>query len=225
MRRAGPVHNLIRGTGFKTNLMDFLLRGFIIGLSIAAPVGPIGVLCIRRTLAEGRLAGFVSGMGAATADMLYGSVAAFGLTAISNALVDQQVALRLIGGAFLIWLGTRTFFTTPAGNPVQIRQGGLFITYIATFFLTLTNPATILSFAAIFSGFGLVQENPGYAGATQMVTGVFLGSSAWWLGLSLGVGILREKFNSVGMKWINRFSGMILLLFGLAALASIWLVY
>lgn len=193
------------------------LRAFIIGISIAAPVGPIGVLCIRRTLANGRLAGFVSGMGAASADMVYGAIAAFGLNAITNALVDNAFWLHILGGVFLLYLGVKTFLEKPSDNPAQAAQGGLVSMYTSTFLLTITNPMTILSFAAIFAGtmLGKTTGSP-----LMMVAGVFAGSATWWLTLSLLVGILRDQLNQTHMAWINRISGTIIILFGIYALLS-----
>ena len=200
--------------------LGFLLRGGLIGLSIAAPVGPIGVLCIRRTLAEGRLAGLVSGLGAATADAFYGSIAGFGLTAISGLLVSQQGWLRLVGGLFLCYLGVRTLLARPAQQAAAVRGGGLWQTYASTLFLTLTNPMTILSFAAIFAGLGLGATRGDYASAAMLVLGVFLGSAAWWLLLSSGVGAFRAQFPAAGLLWVNRLSGFIILGFGIVALAG-----
>ena len=202
--------------------LSFLLRGLLIGFSIAAPVGPIGVLCIRRTLAHGRTAGFVSGLGAATADALYGGVAGFGLTAVSGVLVDQQVWLRLVGVAFLIYLGIRTFVARPADRPAAATGSGLIGAYGSTLILTLTNPMTILSFAAIFAGLGLGQASVSYASAGVLVAGVFLGSAAWWLILSGGAGVFREKMSAGGLRWVNRISGTIILTFGLLAVGSLW---
>jgi threonine/homoserine/homoserine lactone efflux protein len=200
------------------NEFNIILRGFIIGISIAAPVGPIGILCIRRTLAEGRLYGFLSGLGAATADMLYGAVAAFSLTAITDLLVGQATWLRLIGGTFLLYLGVRTFLSKPAEQSAQASRTGLLGSYLSTFFLTITNPMTILSFVAIFAGLRLGDTNGDYVDAVFMVLGVLLGSATWWLGLSLGVGLIRERFTPVWMAWINRASGIIIASFGAIAL-------
>src|SRR5581483_11514863 len=174
--------------------MNFFLRGLLIGFSIAAPVGPIGVLCIRRTLANGRAAGFVSGLGAATADSLYGCVAGFGLTAISDFLVGQQKPLRLFGGLFLVFLGLKTFFSRPAVESARSSRSGLAGDYTSTLLLTLTNPATILSFLAVFAGLGLGTRPGDYRSATSLVLGVFVGSACWWMLLSGGVGLFREKF-------------------------------
>ena len=192
-------------------------QAFIIGISIAAPVGPIGVLCIRRTLANGRLAGFVSGVGAASADMVYGAIATFGLTAITSLLVDNDFWLRIVGGIFLLYLGIKTLLEKPSDQPAQAIHGGLLNMYTSTFFLTITNPMTILSFAAIFAGtmLGKTTGSP-----LMMVAGVFAGSAAWWLTLSFIVGILRDRLTKAHMAWINRISGAIIIAFGVYALLS-----
>jgi threonine/homoserine/homoserine lactone efflux protein len=200
---------------------NFLLRGLIIGFSIAAPVGPIGVLCIRRTLTEGRIHGLVSGLGAATADAIYGCIAGFGLTFISNFLISQQIWLRLIGGGFLCFLGVRTFLSKPSEQAVSATGNGLFNTYVSTFFLTVTNPMTILSFAAIFAGFGVGSAGGSYVSAAILVLGVFIGSALWWLVLSGSVSMFRTKFTPTRLQWINRISGIILTGFGVIALFSL----
>ncbi len=201
--------------------MDFLLKGLILGFSIAAPVGPIGVLCIRRTLAEGRAAGLVSGLGAATADAIYGSIAAFGLTLVSSLLISQQLWLRLIGGAFLCYLGVKTFLARPAQQAASVQGQGLVGAYVSTFFLTLTNPMTILSFIVIFAGLGVASGSSDFISAGTLVLGVFIGSTAWWFLLSGGVGLLKSNFDLRALRWVNRISGLIIIGFGLLALASL----
>lgn len=201
--------------------LSFLFKGLLLGFSIAAPVGPIGVLCIRRTIADGRAAGLLSGLGAATADALYGCVAGFGMVLISNFLVSQQTWIRLIGGAFLCYLGIKTLLTKPAAEPAAVKRKGLLGAYASTFFLTLTNPMTILSFAAVFAGLGLADSNGSYSSAGILVLGVFCGSAAWWLILSSVVGLFREKFNLTALKWVNRISGIVILAFGIYALFSL----
>jgi threonine/homoserine/homoserine lactone efflux protein len=202
--------------------ISFLLRGLVIGLTIAAPVGPIGVLCIRRTLAEGRTVGFVSGLGAATADSFYGAIAGFGLTVVSGFLVDQQTWLRLIGGAFLCALGVRVFRARPAEDAASARKdSGLPGAYLSTLALTLTNPATILAFAAIFAGLGIGGAGGDRRAALALVAGVFAGSATWWLILSGGVSLLRMRLTPARLRWINRLSGVVLAGFGTAALISV----
>jgi threonine/homoserine/homoserine lactone efflux protein len=212
---------------------DFLVKGLIIGFSIAAPVGPIGVLCIQRTLAYGRLTGFASGLGAATADAIYGFVAAFGLTFVSGFLVAQQLWLRIIGGAFLLWMAYRSFTARPAdpataaGAAAVSSKLDVARAYGSTIALTLANPTTILSFVAVFAGLG-VGENAGaaqtrYDLAATLVLGVFTGSALWWLILSGIAGVFRGRVAARHMAWINRASGVILVVFGCLALTGAFL--
>ena len=199
----------------------FLLKGLALGLSIAAPIGPIGILCVRRTLTEGRTLGLVSGLGAATADAMYGMVAGFGLTFISSLLVGQRAWLNLIGGVFLCYLGVRTFLAQAAERAAATQQGGLLGAYASTLFLTLTNPMTIMSFAAVFAGLGIATAPSGYLSSGLLVAGVFLGSTLWWLVLTSGASLLVAKFSAHRWRWINRISSAILVGFGVAALLSL----
>ncbi|MFC5700364.1 LysE/ArgO family amino acid transporter [Cohnella faecalis] len=194
--------------------MHSLIEGFILGLSIAAPVGPIGILCIRKTLNQGRRMGFVSGMGAATADAIYGSVAAFGLSFITSALVDHSVWLQWLGGAFLCYLAITTFRSKPtatAGTD-SASSFGFVRTFATTFLLTLSNPMTVFSFIAVFSGMNAGGEG---GSAVSLVAGVFLGSAAWWFVLCMAVGFFRRMMSPRLMQAINYSSGVILLGFGI----------
>ena len=199
----------------------FLLKGFVIGVSIAAPIGPISMLCIRRTLAEGRLFGIVSGLGGASADAVFGCIAGFGLTFISNIMIDQQVWLRLIGGVFLCYLGIKILYAKPAKRAALSRGNGLVGAYASTFFLTLTNPMTILSFAAVFAGLGLAGTEGNYVSEGTLVSGVFIGSASWLLILCSSVDVFRERLDPRRLKWVNRISGAIITGFGLATLLSL----
>ena len=204
--------------------IGFFLRGLIIGFSIAAPVGPIGILAIRRTLAIGWSAGLLTGLGAATADAIYGCIAGFGLTAISGFLISSSFWLRLLGGLFLCYLGIKTILT-PANpiaaqsNPADRNLAHLSM-YASTVFLTLTNPMTILSFAAVFVGLGLATAGSDYLTAAILVLGVFSGSAIWWLLLCSGANLLRSRLPMHRLGWLNRISGSILLTFGIIALGS-----
>ena len=199
----------------------FLIKGMVIGFSIAAPVGPIGILCIRRSLAKGRLSGFVTGLGAASADTIYGIIAAFGLTLVTSVLVEYRLWLQAVGLVFLLYLGIRTFLEKPReGPPEEARPGGLLRDYISTFFLTITNPMTILSFTAVFAGLGLAGTSGNYIAASLIVFGVFLGSALWWLILSTGAGILRKKAGTNILGWVNKISGTIILGFGVFILST-----
>ncbi len=199
--------------------ITFFVRGLLIGFSIAATVGPMSTLCIQRTIHKGFLSGLISGLGIATADASYGSIAAFGLTVVTTFLIKLQLWIHLIGGLFLIYLGIRTLLTPPAERAASAKATNLPGMYLSTLLLTLTNPLTILSFAAIFAGIGV--------GATSMnasilvVIGVFLGSTLWWIILTSGLSLLRGKFTPAWLRWINRISGIIILLFGLFALLSL----
>ena len=201
--------------------LSFLIQGIIIGFSIAAPVGPIGVLCMRRTLAEGALCGFVSGLGAATADAVYGSIAGLGLTLVSSVLIAHNGWIRLLGGLFLCWLGARTFLSKPSDRQAIVTERSLIGAFASTFALTLTNPMTILSFGAIFAGLGIGNARGNYVLAGLLVLGVFLGSALWWLTLSGTVGLVRSRFDQRSLRWVNRIAGAIIVAFGLVAMLSL----
>jgi threonine/homoserine/homoserine lactone efflux protein len=203
--------------------MEEVLKGYVLGFAIAAPVGPIGLLCIRRTLLEGVPAGLASGLGAATADAMYGAVAALGLTAVSSLLVDQAVWLRLVGGLFLLYLGLTIFGSRPTLRSAEggSRSAGLAWAYGSTLLLTITNPATILSFAVAFAGLGLIGTSSRGVPAMLLVLGVFLGSACWWLLLSGAVGFFRARVGGGALVWINRGSGVLLAGFGVVALLSV----
>lgn len=200
------------------NDMDtsLLLEGAIIGLLIAAPVGPIGVLCIKRSLANGPIVGFATGLGAATADACYGAIAAFGLTFVSEFITGYQTVIQVLGILFLTYLGVTTFVEAPSLEEKRnASRTGLLVVYATTAFLTLTNPATIVSFAAIFAGIGITTSTS-YTGAALLVVGVFTGSALWWLILSNGVGLLRTRVNHNVLVWVNRISGIVILGFAIA---------
>ena len=197
----------------------FLVRGLVIGFTIAAAVGPISLLTIRRTIAHGRVYGLASGLGVASADASYGAVAAFGLTAVTSLLVGLRTALALIGGAFLVWLAIRTIRARPATSAAADPDDrpGLVPAFVSIYGLTMTNPMTILSFGGIFAGLGLAGRGP--LEAALLTLGVFLGSSLWWVGLTAVVGRLRSRLTPAVLVWINRVSGAVLLAFGGVAIA------
>ena len=200
---------------------DLFARGLVIGFAIAAQVGPIGMLVIRRTLAEGRLLGLLTGLGAAVADSLYGCVGAFGLTFISSFLMGYAFWTKLIGGAFLVYLGITTFRSKPKEESTGNTKARYASAFFTTLLLTLTNPATILSFMAVFAGLGLGTSGGDYGAAAIVVAGVFVGSALWWLLLSGGVSLVRHKLKPGTMKWINYGSGAFLSAFGVYALLSL----
>jgi threonine/homoserine/homoserine lactone efflux protein len=206
--------------------LSLFLKGVALGFAIAAPVGPIGVLCIRKTVHFGRLSGFCSGIGAAAADAIYAIIAAFGLTFISDFLILNHFWLRLFGGAFLIYLGLRTCFSKGAiSAPSPVTHKTLIADFLSTFFLTLTNPLTILSFFAVFAGLGLTQFPSGHVGPISLVGGVLIGSSLWWLMLSGSVSLFRHKISQRVMEWINIAAGISIIAFGLLAWSSLCLPF
>jgi threonine/homoserine/homoserine lactone efflux protein len=193
---------------------SFFYKGIILGFCIAAPVGPIGILCIRKTLQFGRLSGFCSGLGAACADTFYGLISAFGLTLVSDFLLAGRFWFHLLGGAFLIVLGGRTFLSKPSEENKPVSHKTLVGDFVSTFFLTLANPLTILAFVAAIAGLGLGDDR---GSAPLLVMGVFLGATLWWLVLSEGVTLFRKKMSQKVMIWVNRVAGLILVALGLAA--------
>jgi threonine/homoserine/homoserine lactone efflux protein len=198
---------------------DFF-KGIFVGFAMAIPIGPIGIMCIRKTLTEGRLRGLIIGLGAATADLIYGCVAAFGLTMISNTLVSQKIWIRLVGGALLLFLGIRTFRAQPTDPKFKIHSSGMFGSYLYTVFLTLTNPLTIFAFIAVFAALGL-GNGLSYFSASALVAGVFIGSCSWFLLLSSGVTLFRKKLDIVGLKWVNRIAGVLIIISGIIAIVSL----
>jgi threonine/homoserine/homoserine lactone efflux protein len=200
---------------------QLFLKGLAFGFVLAAAVGPMWVLCLRRTLAFGPLAGLASGMGIAVADGLYGAVAAFGLTAVAGVLLGHSQWLGLLGAVFLVYLGIRALVSAPAvpdskpGKPASIASA-----FVSTLGLTLANPPTILAFAAIFAGLGLGQHAD-YAAAWLVTLGVFLGSASWWLILAAGAGALRRRLTPRFMRAINVVSGIVILGFALWQLARL----
>lgn len=199
--------------------MALVARGFVLGFAIAASVGPISTLCLRRTLAEGRAVGLASGLGVATADATYGAIAAFGLTAVTDLLVDWRRALGLVGGTFLLWLAWSTLRTVPpaAGSDAGRRRRGLPGAFLSTLGLTLTNPMTILSFAALFVGLGVTAGDP--AGATALTAGVFAGSASWWVVMVGVAGALRSRITPAWLRRVNIASGLVIGAFAAVAIA------
>lgn len=193
--------------------LSLFLQSLLIGLSIAAPVGPIGLLVIQRTLQRGAAVGLATGLGAAVADAAYGAVGAFGVGALMRVLAGARVPLALGGGAFLLWLAWRTWQAAPAAQAAAPRDGrGLLAAFAGTCLLTLSNPATVFSFVAVF---GALAAQGAPSSPWLMVLGVLLGSALWWLLLSAGVGSLRSRFDARAQRWVNRGSALLLAGFAL----------
>ena len=203
-------------------LFLYLLKGVAVGFVIAVPVGPVGVLCVRRTIFEGRLFGFLSGLGAASADTIFGVVAGFGLTVVSDLLLGYQGWLRMAGGLFLVYIGANALRKRIVRSAAPVTNAeNLFGAYFSTFVLTITNPVTILAFLGIFAGVGFSGEEATLGRAAILVAGVLLGSLIWWLGISLGAGLFRKSFGERHLVLLNRISGSILALSGLGLLGSL----
>lgn len=192
---------------------SFFIKGLIIGFLIAAPVGPIGILCIRRTLTHGRLHGFASGLGAAAADTIYGFIAAFSLTFISDYLVAHQTLFRIIGAVFICTLGIRTFLSHTNTRSKSPAASDLAADFSTTFVLTLMNPITILAFTAVFAGVGIEHSTHSLEGF--LVAGVFAGAASWWFLVTTVAGLFHRKISSENILWLTRISGVIIIAFGL----------
>lgn len=196
-----------------------LARGLAIGFVVALAVGPISLLTIRRTLGHGWAYGLASGLGVALADATYGGVAAFGLTAITAVLVGARSVLAVAGGLFLLWLGMRTLRSAPAVREAVVAdRPGLLAAAASIYGLTMTNPMTILSFAAIFAGLGLAGGTA--ADAALLTIGVFLGSMLWWLVLTAVVAAVRTRLTAGTLQLLTRVSGALIVLFGARAIAA-----
>lgn len=198
-------------------MLSLFFKGTLIGLSIAAPVGPIGILCINRTLRAGLIVGLLSGLGAAVADAIYGCIAGFGLVAVSHFLVSHQKFIQLLGGIFLLYLGVKTFISSPLQHSAPDSATTLWQDFLSTLVLTLTNPATIMSFIAIYAGLGIVEEGASVIEALTIVLGVFVGSLAWWLALCGTLNRIRHNLSTAMLVYISRMSAAILISFGLFA--------
>lgn len=200
--------------------IELLFKGLIIGFSIAMPVGPIGLLCIRNVLTFGMLCGLITGLGAACADAIYGALAGFGVATVSSFLETHGDYIQICGALFLCYLGISTFFGKASNT--DNKEVGLTNSraFLATFLLTLTNPMTIISFAGVYAGLGIGHENLSVNYSLITTLGVFLGSIVWWFILSLTASIFRDKFTTTSSIWLNKISGSILFGFGSLALIS-----
>jgi threonine/homoserine/homoserine lactone efflux protein len=202
------------------DLIDSLplpIRGFVVGLTIAAAVGPITLLVIRRTIAHGGLYGFASGLGVAAADATYAGVAAFGLTAITSVLVSGHVLLGLVGGAVIAFMGLRTMRARPSGPAADTERPGMTGAFASIYALTMTNPLTIVLYAGVFAGIGLVAGSS-FLDAGIVTLAAWLGSTAWWVILCAIVGWARGRVSTTALLWVNRISGAALVVFGVVAI-------
>lgn len=194
------------------------IKGIGIGFAVAAPVGPIGMLCIRTTLERGRVAGFCAGLGAAVADTIFAAIAALSITAVSGYVLDHKYALEMAAGIFMIALSLKLLWRKPTlrqlDRPVP---EGLFADFLATLILTLANPITIFSFIGIFAGFAGITDIH-FSSMPVLLLAIFIGASCWWLALSEGIGMIRHKISEPGLIWMNRAAGLLLAGFGIITL-------
>lgn len=200
------------------------LRGMVIGFALAAPVGPVGVLCIKRALVNGRLAAFCAGLGAALADTIFGAVAGLGLTVVSSFLLSHQLAIRLVGGSFLIFVGIRGYGQKPSAADEDMSSSGMVRDFLSSFMLAISNPATILAAIPVVAAVG-AQGLRDADSATWLVTGVFSGSTSWWLLLSGAAGAVRSRFSPKILHLLNRISAILLTVTGIFILASLGFRY
>jgi threonine/homoserine/homoserine lactone efflux protein len=207
-----------------------IFGGAIIGVLVAAPIGPVNLICIQRTLAYGSLNGFVSGLGGAVGDCVFAAISAFGLTAVARLIEGYSMPLKLVGGLILIGYGIYNFRARVAdprdGCPVQIKKAGdstLGAAIAGTFVLTITNPATLIGFTALFAAFGSIYgEDASFGAAAAVVLGVFVGSAFWWFSITTITGTFHRQIDAQAMRQINRVSGVIVAIFGLVVLSDLF---
>jgi len=199
----------------------FIIQGVLIGFVVAVPVGPLGLLCINRALALGAICGLFSGLGVASADALAALIAALGISFVPSFLTEYQTLLRLAGGVFLCYLGWQIYAATPKEQLVPTQMNGLLHAYVTTFFLTFSNPVTILSFIAIYAGWHVPSLHGRYWAAALLALGVFIGSALWWVSLFIAMTAYRGKFSMRTLGWVHRVSGVLILGFGIAVLLSL----
>jgi len=204
--------------------IGFLIKGILVGFLASIPLGPVGVLCIQRTINKGRLSGMFSGMGSATVDAFFALVAALGLTYIINFIEEQQFYIQLIGGVVLIVVGARIFYANPIKQirRHRRRKNKLIEDYFSVLFLTLSNPVAIFLFVAAFAGIGIVSSNDSTLDSSFIVIGVFFGAMFWWLTLTFLVDLFRKRFRLKQLWWINKIAGVIVVVFGVAAMLSVF---
>ncbi len=204
--------------------LEVFLKGIVIGLVASIPLGPVGLMCVQRTLSKSHRSGFVSGLGAATADSLFATVALFSLTFVMSFIENNMAVIKALGGISVVIVGVTIFLKNPV---VQIRRNragkgqNLWSDYLSIFFITLTNPAYILIFVALFAALG-DHAGDGTGNGLVVILGVLTGASTWWFLLTFCVGLLRRKFRPRHLLWMNRISGSAIVILGAAAILSIF---
>lgn len=204
--------------------INYLLNGLVVGITVSLPLGPMGILCIQRTMNKGVKSGIVSGLGIAVGDTLYAIIAGFGISFIMDFLDAQHLIIRFIGGLFLIYLGYKIFVTNPGKELRKQRRKRYnpISDFFSVFFLTLSNPITIIFFGGVFAGFGLVEKDASVYHTIMLVVGVFFGAMLWWGLLALIVNIFRHKIRLRNLWWINKITGVVIMLLGIFVSISVF---
>lgn len=205
--------------------LGFFIKGLIVGFLASIPLGPVGVLCIQRTINKGRFSGIISGMGAATVDSFFALVAALGLTYIINFIEEQHFFIQLIGGGVLIFLGIKIFTTNPVKQIRRHRRkkNKLIEDYFSVLFLTLSNPLAVFLFVAAFAGIGMVTSKDSSLKSSLIIAGVFAGAMGWWAILTFFIDLFRKRFRLKQLWWINKIAGIVIIVFGVAAMLSVFI--
>jgi threonine/homoserine/homoserine lactone efflux protein len=198
----------------------YFLKGLIVGFSLPIPIGPVGILCIRRTLATGKLHGFLTGLSAAVSDMTYSIIAAFGITLVSDFISEHQQWIRLVGGAVLLMLGYRTFRSNSVKEASTKPVIGPALVFFSTFLVTFTNPMALFAYAAAFATIGTENLARDRQAAALLVAGVFLGSLSWFSLLTSLSRIFKERITVQGLALVNKVAGVLFMLFGMIILWS-----
>lgn len=205
-----------------SSLCILFVKGILIGFAIAAPVGPIGILCIRRTLSNQKMLAVLTGLGSACADVFYGTVAAFSLAGIADFIIKYDFYLKFFGGILVAWIGFSVITSPPFKNENNLKErDSLLHAFTSAFVLTLSNPITLIVFAAAFTAMGVSPVYQSFSQASFLVVGVLIGASCWWISLIITIYFLKHKLSELQLLWINRFSGIILIGFSVYILASL----
>ncbi len=195
----------------------------MIGLLASIPLGPIGVICIQRTINKGKTSGFISGLGAAVADTIFAAIAGFSLTYIITFIQEQRLIIEVVGGVIVILLGLKTFYTNPASQLRRHKRqkNKLMEDFVSILLLTITNPFAIFFFVALFATLGIVSDNQTMAMSLIALAGVLLGGSIWWYTLSSLVNMFRNRFRLKQLWWINKIAGAVIVILGILALINV----
>ena len=203
--------------------IEFFIKGLVLGYITSIPLGPIGIIVVQRTLSKGKLSGFISGLGAASVDTLLAVIAGLGLSFIIDFIHDYNILFKLFGGLIIIFIGSRIFFKSPVrqARERKLKKSSLHTDYLSVVALTLSNPLAVFLFIAVFAGLNIVNGVKDFISLGFVFSGVFIGASLWWLTLTSFVNIYRDKFRLKNLWWLNKITGVIIVILGLATLISI----